>query len=42
MDGKEIALNSDAHAVLEDGRDLAGELQKLGVNIFTEAADLHA
>ena len=36
VNGKEIALRSDAHAVLEDGRDIADELQKLGVNAFTE------
>ena len=36
VDGKEIASKSDVHAVLEDGRDIAGELQKLGANIFTE------
>ncbi len=36
VNGKEIALQSDVHAVLEDGRDIAGELQKLGVNLFTE------
>ena len=36
VNGKEIALKSDVHAVLEDGRDIAGDLQKLGVNIFTE------
>ena len=36
VNGKEIALKSDVHAVLEDGRDIAGDLRKLGVNIFTE------
>jgi hypothetical protein len=36
VNGKEIALKNDVHAVLEDGRDIAVELQALGVNIFTE------
>ena len=36
VNGKEIALKNDVHAVLEDGRDIAGEMQRLGVNIFTE------
>ncbi len=40
VDGKEIASKSEVHAVLEDGRDVAGELQKLGVNIFTEEQTL--
>ena len=34
VDGKEAAASSEVHAVLEDGRDIAGELQRLGVNIF--------
>ena len=36
VNGKEIALKSDVHAMLDDGRDIAGDLKKLGVNIFTE------
>ncbi len=36
VDGKEIKLNSEVHAILDDGRDIAKDLQSLGVNIFTE------
>ena len=36
VDGKEIAARSEVHAVLEDGRDIAGDLGRLGVNIFAE------
>lgn len=36
VDGSEVRMSSDVHALLDDGRDVAKELQSLGVNLFTE------
>jgi hypothetical protein len=37
VDGAEIHLMSDIHAVLTDGRDITKELQSLGVSLFDES-----
>jgi hypothetical protein len=42
VDGTEIQMNSDIHAVLPDGRDVTKELERLGVNPSLEAGEAGA